>query len=318
MTGDAGSLSRIPSVSLANYQPPAMVTMTKRRRFQAPITSFFTTEATCSDSVSSQQSHQNRVPFSSLPVSDEIQSSLLTVGMRVRKSVPEGYKTHKTLYPTPPYGHPSCFPESRIEDYETHPASTRYAGYAELMPFCGLHKIGGMAVQPMPEASSDSYRDAPFVKVAEHGEEPDPWSLPSTQQSVDSERTATSSRKRSFRCDQEEDDDGDGYVGYSYWNQQLPSSPFSYTRTPYEDRHLAYPAGQPFRNSPESVLRPLAMPRSRLASSKNKKSALERPEHLGFGAVTSTSAPDHEVDFQDADFLKAPGEADPDDWMDGC
>lgn len=285
-----------------------MVSMCKRRRFQAPITSFFTKEAISSDSISIQKVHQNRAPLSSPPLSDEIQSSLLTVGMRVRKSVPEGYKTHKTLHSTASYGHPSCFPESRTEDCENHSASKRYTGYAELMPFCGLHKIGGMAVQPMPEASNNSYRHGPFVKAAEHGEEPDPWSLPSTQQSVDSEFEPTSSKKRSFTCDQEEDDDGDGYVGYNSFNN----------RTPYGDRHPAPPAGQPFRNSPESVLRPYAIPHSRSVSSKNQKSALEGAENLGCSAVNSSRALDHEADFQDADFLQAPGDVDPDDWVDGC
>ncbi|KAM3068440.1 hypothetical protein ACMFMG_009579 [Clarireedia jacksonii] len=60
-----------------------------------------------------------------------IQSSLLSVGMRIRKSVPEGYKT----------GSP---PSTITPKYRgTRPR----AGMRELTPFCGLMKTGGLAVQ---------------------------------------------------------------------------------------------------------------------------------------------------------------------------
>ncbi|KAJ9625865.1 hypothetical protein H2203_004629 [Taxawa tesnikishii (nom. ined.)] len=71
---------------------------------------------------------------------ESVQTSLINVGMRVRKSVPEGYKTHKTLGLT-----------DASEDIATAqmPSKTyTYGRSRELAPFCGLHEIGGLAAQP--------------------------------------------------------------------------------------------------------------------------------------------------------------------------
>jgi len=70
-----------------------------------------------------------------------VQSDLLSVGMRIRKAVPEGYKTHKTSLfydPTPALSTPTS-------TYQSRPL-----GRTELLPFCGLHKVGGHSVQEMP------------------------------------------------------------------------------------------------------------------------------------------------------------------------
>jgi hypothetical protein len=64
--------------------------------------------------------------------------------MRIRKAVPEGYKTHKTTLfhdPTPALWNAST---------TTTQSQTRAARRAELMPFCGLHKVGGHSIQDMP------------------------------------------------------------------------------------------------------------------------------------------------------------------------
>jgi hypothetical protein len=67
--------------------------------------------------------------------------------MRVRKSVPEGYKTQKTTalpsMQTTPISRPSLQvrpPQEAVPDASVH--------QRELLPFCGLHKIGGFAEQP--------------------------------------------------------------------------------------------------------------------------------------------------------------------------
>jgi hypothetical protein len=70
-----------------------------------------------------------------------VQSDLLSVGMRIRKAVPEGYKTHKTALfgeTTPVL---SNSPPSNIPSRPSRPM--------ELLPFCGLHKVGGHSVQDM-------------------------------------------------------------------------------------------------------------------------------------------------------------------------
>ncbi|KAL6720437.1 hypothetical protein ACLMJK_002359 [Lecanora helva] len=72
------------------------------------------------------------------------ESSLLNVGMRVRKSVPEGYKTR------PKASHDAITPTS----HQRNPLSQRNGnatpGFAELLPYCGILKTGGYAPQPGP------------------------------------------------------------------------------------------------------------------------------------------------------------------------
>lgn len=70
-----------------------------------------------------------------------VEANLLSVGMRVRKSVPEGYKTstHSAFKlwtdNTPLPSGPAKSPSSS-------------AGTRELLPFCGINKTGGLAFQP--------------------------------------------------------------------------------------------------------------------------------------------------------------------------
>jgi hypothetical protein len=107
-----------------------------KRAYQPQITSFFSS----SDDVAVSESaatHASLAP--------SIQSSLLSVGMRIRKAVPEGYKTHKTL----PLGTISATKLNRSQSYSNDvmmdnqpPPRAR-----ELTPFCGIHRVGGMAVQ---------------------------------------------------------------------------------------------------------------------------------------------------------------------------
>lgn len=104
-----------------------------------------------------------------------VQADLLSVGMRVRKSVPEGYKTAAR----------SAF---RLLTDAT-PAPHR-APPTELLPFCGLNKVGGLAAQPA-------------------GDVPPPDAVPDlsiSQESVASADPLPPSRKRLFPDD--DDDDG--------------------------------------------------------------------------------------------------------------
>ncbi|KAJ5779953.1 hypothetical protein N7457_005113 [Penicillium paradoxum] len=84
--------------SISRPMPPSSSDLSKRRRFQPPITSFFTsaTEPVSSDTPAlSHHHHYAAATFSATPlVPAPVQSSLLSVGMRVRKSVADGYKTH--------------------------------------------------------------------------------------------------------------------------------------------------------------------------------------------------------------------------------
>ena len=86
--------------------------------------------------------------------------------MRVRKSVPEGYKTHKTLQVEE-----ELFGRiARIESTSTptFPPSRP----TELMPFCGLHKTGGYGFQ----SSSGSFHDVGGAPVDALGDSSFPGS----------------------------------------------------------------------------------------------------------------------------------------------
>ncbi|KAL2065561.1 hypothetical protein VTL71DRAFT_3231 [Oculimacula yallundae] len=129
-----------------------------RASSQSSITSYFT-HATPSDT--SRQQLYSLPPNTSLPTTNNtpslphsIQSNLLNVGMRVRKSVPEGYKTGSysafTLFAdnTTPSSNTNT-PTSAMPDSSSPPAlKTRpRAGNRELTPFCGILTVGGMAAQ---------------------------------------------------------------------------------------------------------------------------------------------------------------------------
>ncbi|CZT09256.1 uncharacterized protein RAG0_14068 [Rhynchosporium agropyri] len=97
----------------------------------------------------SSQPHTSYTP--ALPHS--IQSNLLNVGMRVRKSVPEGYKTGSysafTLFADNTVPSDSTYSMSAMSSSPSPPAlKTRpRSGARELTPFCGILTVGGMAAQ---------------------------------------------------------------------------------------------------------------------------------------------------------------------------
>lgn len=116
-----------------------MASHRQKRPFQPSITSFFGRV----DRDEYEQQQATRIP--SQPILEpSIQSALLSVGMRIRKAVPEGYKTHKTTL------FQDTTPALRNQHTTTSQSQTRAARRAELMPFCGLHKVGGHGVQDMP------------------------------------------------------------------------------------------------------------------------------------------------------------------------
>lgn len=96
----------------------------------------------------------------------DTQSSLLNVGMRVRKSVPEGYKTGS------PYSGFSLFDENldKLPAKITTTTTTRAfvaPGQRELTPFCGLNKIGGLAVQPFAFSAVPGPDDVPSLSSSQ-------------------------------------------------------------------------------------------------------------------------------------------------------
>ncbi|PYI27724.1 hypothetical protein BP00DRAFT_12852 [Aspergillus indologenus CBS 114.80] len=98
----------------------------KRRRFQPPITSFFTTasDATAHPSPTAHHTHNHYSTSTSSPtptLAPKVQASLLSVGMRVRKSIAEGYKTHHHQSQSSKaflYGAPPSYPYHQDQDQD--------------------------------------------------------------------------------------------------------------------------------------------------------------------------------------------------------
>ncbi|KAK3186798.1 hypothetical protein K4F52_004544 [Lecanicillium sp. MT-2017a] len=142
---------------------------------QRQITSFFGNQTEL-DVTPNEALRQPALP-------SNIQSNLLSVGMRVRKSVPEGYKTIGT----------SAF---KLWTDGTTPSQHKSAGSSrvvsrELLPFCGINKVGGFESQP--EIPSSVFDDVPSEDAVPE--------LTMSQESVESNGP---SRKRVY-----DDDDGD-------------------------------------------------------------------------------------------------------------
>lgn len=94
-------------------------------------------------------------PPSSPALPASVQANLLSVGMRVRKSVPEGYKTGSPYSGFALWADPdSCTGASRTTSspLPPMPAPAAVPSRRELLPFCGINKVGGLASQPEYEA----------------------------------------------------------------------------------------------------------------------------------------------------------------------
>lgn len=179
---------------------------------QRQITSFFSTSEALDDSSTSACAEASLSSRPVLPA--DTQSHLLNVGMRVRKSVPEGYKTGT-------YSAFSLWSDNdatKMKGVATPPpalvrASSSATSQRELLPFCGINKVGGLSSQP------ESARDVPAVPVPrlQLGSIPsldDVPSLTSSQGSIDSNSsqpaltintTSTASRKRVYSEDEDSD-----------------------------------------------------------------------------------------------------------------
>lgn len=221
---------------------------------QRQITSFF--GARTAGDVGSE-SPSVRQPL--LPAS--IQSNLLSVGMRVRKSVPEGYKTSGT----------SAF---KLWTDNTAPGANRAtrsqttlrATSRELLPFCGINRVGGLDSQPAFRIDDDDYND-------DEESVPDLDAVPEltmSQESVDS-NASESSRKRLY-TDQESADHPTMLAHPSKgWDEQV--SPRSFAPSQWGNSRL------------------MAVPRTRVKKSGSFKKVVDQENMVVDG------------DFEEADFL---------------
>ncbi|KAJ9233004.1 hypothetical protein DTO207G8_6344 [Paecilomyces variotii] len=198
----------------------------KRRRFQPPITSYFaatgptTTESNHNDNgTSSPLSHHNysAPTYSASPaLPHKVQSSLLSVGMRIRKSVPEGYKTEALK--------PSVYALAAAKESTSGGYIASRTSYAELAPYCGIHKIGNYAVQTFPTPAAEFGAGSEQIST----DEGDAFSLPSSsQESVASSIPPPNSHKRTYDEDLKEDDEDHDMDASGIWHDPLASSRFN-------------------------------------------------------------------------------------------
>lgn len=138
-----------------------------------------------------------------------VQANLLSVGMRVRKSVPEGYKTgtYSTFALRDESGCAGNMAGGAASS-EGRSRANAFSSPRELLPFCGIHKVGGLETQPetfSPYPTSISINDTSPIAV-----EDDVPGLTSSQDSIAStDPTAPGfadgkTRKRSFAEEEDE------------------------------------------------------------------------------------------------------------------
>ncbi|KAJ5764886.1 hypothetical protein N7520_004445 [Penicillium odoratum] len=145
---------------------PSNSTLSKRRRFQPSITTYFSTGSTTPDA-SVSHNHYSTATFSATPVVPaKIQSSLLSVGMRVRKSVADGYKTQIALEKEKAMAAKDA---AVAETYTTK-------GYSELAPFSGMGRSTSDLVTDdgdafsLPPSSQESITSSASVPIILNGQ----------------------------------------------------------------------------------------------------------------------------------------------------
>ncbi|KAK4139119.1 uncharacterized protein C8A04DRAFT_16141 [Dichotomopilus funicola] len=122
---------------------------------QRSITSFFSRSTSGANSNSANPSP--KPPLDGPAVPAQIQTDLLNVGMRVRKAIPEGYKTG-TAYSAFTLWAEDNATKNTADDAQpsSAPSSVPYnSSMRELEPFCGLNRVGGLAFQPAYDSSSN-------------------------------------------------------------------------------------------------------------------------------------------------------------------
>lgn len=208
---------------------------------QSTITSYFhsTTSGTPTPAQPPIRSLPQAPPPPSTPLLPaSVQSNLLNVGMRVRKSVPEGYKTGT-------FSGFSLFSDNRTGSAPTRdpsPARRYGAPRKELTPFCGIMKVGGLAQQTYTADIEDDIPtedDLPFLS-----------SQGSMLSDVSTQAPATpSGHKRRFSSDDEEEE-ADFDLAMGRWTDDAPSPKSQPIARGVENRTLAQPRSRRTRTLP--------------------------------------------------------------------
>ncbi|KAI2605252.1 ribonucleotide reductase inhibitor-domain-containing protein [Hypoxylon fragiforme] len=234
---------------------------------QRQITSFFGNGASPPSPSINNQNTRTLVTSSlgpQLPAS--VQSNLLSVGMRVRKSVPEGYKTGNysafSLWDEGNSGVPTA---STTIMGEGRSRANAISTPRELIPFCGIHRVGGLDTQSenLPSLSIPSTTYQPVLSVnglpLDDSMNDDVPGLTSSQETVESTDSAFSpakTRKRSYTEDENETPDTPGRLSLNVniWRDNFDGeiSPRSLAPVgwgPSNGRIMAVPRKTKFRQS---------------------------------------------------------------------
>ena len=232
------------------------------------------------------------------------------------------------------------FPFSSTNVHTSYNSPT-ISSMSELAPYCGLHKIGGLAVQPQSGPttafhSTSSTLSLPMT-MSRADEEPDPWSLPSSQDStysLDSNvntppRTVLKKLpKRALELEADvREEDGENEGNMSAMAEEIHNSqtstarihrrgssyPFSHTRMP--DLTALLSSSQTATNSNRTFATPRSRSKFKInVSAKTEESGLGLgQENLAFGfgcgfrggmSLQINDDDDNDDDFADAAFLR--------------
>ncbi|KAI1379104.1 ribonucleotide reductase inhibitor-domain-containing protein [Hypoxylon crocopeplum] len=287
---------------------------------QRQITSFFSSASPSSINESPRLLSASGYISPALPAS--VQANLLSVGMRVRKSVPEGYKT----------GNYSAFslwndsgsnsriattPSSPVTMGERRSRANAISTPRELLPFCGIHKVGGLGTQPesapiLPytyTSTPTSTTRQPLLSVNGQpldddmdDDDDDVPGLTSSQETIESTTDSTFSpstaktRKRSYTEDEDERPETPDRlslnVNVNVWRDTYDGevSPRSFA-----------PAGwrpEPASNKSNNNGRVMAIPRKTKLRGSSKLAAAQALDQENVMVVD-----DVVTDFEEADFL---------------
>ena len=177
-------------------------TLSKKRRFQPPITNFFNTSDQTDNTSDLTHNHYSAPTYSPVPaVPGKIQASLLDAGMRVRKAVPGGYKTK-------PGAEEKFAAQASIVQNETenenirtghpHMMHTHTCRPTELAPY-GMDRN-----QPLSEISSNRVPDSGFGQmVYVRDDDGDAFSIPASSQDSAFSVSYPTGVKRTYESDRE-------------------------------------------------------------------------------------------------------------------
>ncbi|KAK4162012.1 ribonucleotide reductase inhibitor-domain-containing protein [Cladorrhinum sp. PSN259] len=250
---------------------------------QRQITSFFSKTSSLTSSHNSPT--KTCTPLNGPVLPAQIQSNLINVGMRVRKAVPEGYKTGNQysafkLWEDDPIPAPTA---SSI-------TSTPESGMRELLPFCGIHKVGGMDVQPVASvapATADEFDDPMSIPGLTNSQESVLSHISISSAMEATQRAANGNGKRRFSDAGEED----GLWSVAHGGPFRLNTEVSWFDAEISPRSLAPDAGW------ENNGRVLAVPKRRQSSRKSGVIAVAE-----VGQENVKVVPDGN-DFDEASFL---------------